>query len=87
MTHLLYTRFHSVSSTVSPLLGELERRARAHPDQLSSLLAECHVAYFGARKSLLVGVGKVVDEIKGLDPGRADLVELVSLSRYLCQVR
>ena len=69
MTHLLYTRFHSVSSTVSPLLGELERRARAHPDQLSSLLAECHVAYFGARKSLLVGVGKVVDEIKGLDPG------------------
>lgn len=87
MTHLLYTRFHSVSSTVSPLLGELERRARAHPDQLSSLLAECHVAYFGARKSLLVGVGKVVDEIKGLDPGRADLVELVSLSRHLYQVR
>ena len=87
MTHLLYTRFHSVSSTVSPLLGELERRARAHPDQLSSLLAECHVAYFGARKSLLVGVGKVVDEIKGLDPGRADLVELVSLSHHLYQVR
>src|SRR5882762_3522615 len=79
--HLLYTRFRSVSAPLSPLLGELERRANAHPDELSSLLAECHAAYFWARKGLLVG--RLVEEIKGLDPGRTELVELVS---YLCHV-
>jgi hypothetical protein len=79
--HLLYTRFRSVSAPLSPLLGELERRANAHPDELSSLLAECHAAYFGARKGLLVG--RLVEEIKSLDPGRTELVELVS---YLCHV-
>lgn len=30
----------------------------------------------------MVGVGKVVEEIRGLDPGNADLVELVGLSEY-----
>ena len=33
---LLYTRFTTVSGQVSPLLGELERRARVHPDELGS---------------------------------------------------
>ena len=32
------------------LLGELEQRANAHPDELSFLLAECHAAYFEARE-------------------------------------
>lgn len=74
--HLLYTRFQSVAAQVAPLIGELERRTRAHPEELAALLAECHSAYFNTRKSLLVG--KLAEEIKGLDPTRADLVELVS---------
>lgn len=75
-THLLYTRFTTVSSQLAPLLGELERRAAAHPDDLSALLAECHAAYFTARKGLLVP--RLMEEIKGLDPARTELVELVS---------
>lgn len=74
--HLLYTRFNSVSHQLAPLLSELERRATAHPDELSALLAECHSAYFSARKGLLVP--RLVEEIKGLDPTRTELVELVS---------
>ena len=75
--HLLYTRFMSVSSQLAPLLGEFERRAQTHPDELSALLAECHTAYFAARKSLLVN--RLISEIKGLDPTRTELVELVSV--------
>ena len=74
--HLLYTRFKSVSSQLLPLLAELERRADAHPQELSALLVECHTAYFSARKSLLVN--RLIAEIKGLDPTRTELVELVS---------
>ena len=80
--HLLYTRFRSVSAPLSPLLGELERRGNVHPEELSSLLTESHAAYFAARKGLLVG--RLVEEIKGLDPGRTELVELVSYSRCGC---
>ncbi|KAJ6500169.1 Sec34-like family-domain-containing protein [Mycena vitilis] len=84
--HLLYTRFKSVSSQLSPLLGELERRAQTHPAELSALLAECHAAYFSVRKSLLVG--RLTEEIKGLDPSRTELVELTragcSYLKQLC---
>lgn len=76
--HLIYTRFKTISSQLAPLLGELERRVRVHPDELSALLSECHSAYFGARKTLLVG--RLMEEIRGLDPARTELVELVSLS-------
>lgn len=76
--HLLYTRFHTVSGPLAPLLAELERRAQAHPEELSALLSECHTAYFSARKSLLVS--RLMEEIKGLDPARTELVELVSIS-------
>ncbi|KAF8629303.1 hypothetical protein AX15_003520 [Amanita polypyramis BW_CC] len=72
--HLLYTRFRSVSGQLTPLLGELERRALAHPDELMALLSECQAAYFSTRKSLLVN--RLTEEIKGLDPGRTELVEL-----------
>ncbi len=65
-----------MSGPLAPLLAELERRAQAHPDELSALLTECHSAYFSARKSLLVN--RLMDEIKGLDPARTELVELVS---------
>ena len=71
-----------MSSQLAPLLGELERRAKIHPDELSALLSECHSAYFSARKSLLVG--RLTEEIKGLDPARTELVELVRAS---CPVR
>lgn len=75
--HLLYTRFRSVTSQLAPLLNELERRAAAHPEDLSALLSECHSAYFSARKTLLVG--RLMEEIRGLDPTRTELVELVSI--------
>ena len=78
--HLLYTRFRSVSSQLLPLLAELERRADAHPQELSALLAECRAAYFSTRKSLLVS--RLAEEIKGLDPTRTELVELVSRSSF-----
>ncbi|KAL6301269.1 Sec34-like family-domain-containing protein [Sparassis latifolia] len=84
--HLLYTRFNSVSSQLAPLLAELERRAQVHPEELSALLSECHTAYFAARKSLLVG--RLVEEIRGLDPTRTELVELTragcSYLKQLC---
>ena len=66
-----------MSGPLAPLLAELERRARAHPDELLALLAECHTAYFSARKGLLVN--RLMEEIKGLDPARTELVELVGL--------
>ncbi|PPQ83679.1 hypothetical protein CVT24_001169, partial [Panaeolus cyanescens] len=72
--HLLYTRFLSVSNRLSPLLGELERRAKSYPDELSALLDECRSAYFSTRKSLVVPW--VMLEIKGLDAERSELVEL-----------
>ncbi|KAF7289949.1 RRM domain-containing protein [Mycena indigotica] len=85
-THLLYTRFRSVSTHLAPLLGDLERRAASHPAELSALLSECHSAYLSTRKSLLVG--RLVQEIRGLDPGRTELVELTragcSYLKQLC---
>lgn len=75
--HLLYTRFYTVSDKLAPLLAELERRAAAHPEELSSLLSECHAAFFAARRGLLVN--RLTEEIKGLDPARTELVELVRL--------
>ncbi|KAF9526898.1 Sec34-domain-containing protein [Crepidotus variabilis] len=83
--HLLYTRFRTVATKVGPLLAELERRAQAYPDELGSLLAECHSAYFSTRRSLLVP--RIMEEIKGLDPGRSELVELTrSGCSYLKQL-
>lgn len=75
--HLLYTRFRSVTPQLAPLLNELERRATAHPEELSALLSECHSAYFSARKTLLVG--RLMEEIRGLDPTHTELVELVKI--------
>ena len=72
--HLLYTRFRSVSTPLSPLLRKLKRR----PKELSALLT-CHSAYFSARKGLLVS--QFVEEIKGLNLGRTESVELVSYYR------
>jgi hypothetical protein len=79
--HLLYTRFKTVSTQLAPLLGELDRRAEAYPQELNALLSECHTAYFAARKSLLVG--RLTEEIRGLDPSRTELVELVGIFVYM----
>lgn len=81
-THLLYSKFRSTGAQIAPLLAELERRASAHPEELSSLLTECQTAYFQCRKSLIAG--RLVAEIKALDPARGDLVELVSLYGDIC---
>ncbi|KAI0784704.1 Sec34-like family-domain-containing protein [Abortiporus biennis] len=85
-SHLLYTRFTTVSTQLAPLLAELERRAHAYPEELSSLLSECHTAYFASRKALLVG--RLMEEIKGLDPAHTELVELTragcSYLKQLC---
>ena len=75
--HLLYTRFTTVAGQLAPLLGEFERRSRAHPGELGALLSECHTAYFSARKNLLVS--RLTEQIRGLDPTRTELVELVRL--------
>ena len=73
--HLLYTKFQSIASSISPLISELERRAQSQENDLNALLAECHSSYFAIRKSLLVS--KVIEDIKGLNPARNELVELV----------
>ncbi|KAI6121799.1 Sec34-like family-domain-containing protein [Pisolithus sp. B1] len=74
-----------LSEKLAPLLGELERRAAAHPEELSALLSECHSAYFSVRKSLLVG--RLTEEIRGLDPTRTELVELTNAGcTYLKQL-
>lgn len=73
---LLYTRFRTTADQVAPLLGELERRAAAHPESLSTLLSECQDSYLGIRRSLLVN--RLIEEIKNLDPSGTELVELVS---------
>ncbi|KAG9316781.1 Sec34-like family-domain-containing protein [Chiua virens] len=83
--HLLYTRFRSVTPQLAPLLNELERRATVHPEELSALLSECHTAYFGARKAILVG--RLTEEIRGLDPTHTELVELTNAGcTYLKQL-
>lgn len=75
LTHLLYSKFASVSVQVSPLLSEMERRASSYPDELLSLLAECHTAYLTARRTLLGP--QITHEVKGMDPAHSELVELV----------
>jgi len=76
LTHLLYSKFASVAAQVSPLLSEMERRASSYPAELLSLLAECHIAYLTARRTLLGP--QITHEVKGMDPAQSELVELVS---------
>ncbi|CAE6364070.1 unnamed protein product [Rhizoctonia solani] len=83
--HLLYTKFQSLVPSISPLVMELENRAISHPDQLESLLSECHTAYFSVRRALLVP--RVTEEIRGLQPGQSELIELTRVGcTYLKQV-
>jgi conserved oligomeric Golgi complex subunit 3 len=74
--YLLYSKFATMATQVSPLLAEMERRAAAYPADLKSLLEECQTVYFAARKGLLTP--RLTNEIKGFDPANSELVELVS---------
>lgn len=74
--HLLYSKFTMTSIQVAPLLAELERKAIKYPNEVGSLLVECHSAYISSRRSLLLS--RVTSDIKGLDLRNSDLVELVS---------
>ncbi|ORX38511.1 Sec34-like family-domain-containing protein [Kockovaella imperatae] len=71
---LIYTKFTSLSPSLRPLVAELEYRASLNPDELNSLLAECHSAWVSARQSL-VGP-RVAQEIGRMDPDGYDLVDL-----------
>ena len=74
---MVYTKFQSIATPMAPLIAELERRVKSHENDLASLLAECHISYCNARKSLLAGM--VAEEIRGLDPSRSDLIALVRM--------
>lgn len=50
----------------------------SNPNELHSLLAECHTAYLSTRTGLLGS--RVADEVGKLDPRGSDLVDLVSAS-------
>ena len=60
-----------------PRFSESSNAAPVHPDELGSLLSECHSAYFSARKVLLVS--RLTEQI------RADLIlqEQNPLSSYV----
>ncbi|WWD19057.1 hypothetical protein CI109_103515 [Kwoniella shandongensis] len=71
---LIYTKFVSLSQPLRPLLAELEQRVSSNPDELTTLLTECHNAWVGTRQSLM-GTG-VNEEIMRMNPTGSDLVDL-----------
>jgi hypothetical protein len=82
---LIYTKFATLSHAIRPLIAELEQRVRSNPDELASLLGECHSAWVGTRQSLIGA--RVGEEVGRLDPVGSDLVDLVSwisASTYSC---
>ena len=76
---LIYTKFVSLSGALRPLIAELESRAATTPDELASLLAECHGAYMTTRQALMGS--RVSNEIGRMNPGGSELVDLVGHSR------
>ena len=65
-----------MSTFLRPLLAELERRVRSTPEDLSSLLNECHNAWMSTRLALMSG--RVNEEVGRMDPANSDLVDLAS---------
>ena len=64
---------------------ELEYRVKVNPNELSSLLAECHSAWVSVRQALMGS--RVNDEVARMDPANSDLIDLVCLvllSRRSC---
>jgi hypothetical protein len=56
------------------LLFELEKRARAFPDEYVSLLDECHAAWFAMRSQLLGP--RLAEEVQRMDPANSELIKL-----------
>lgn len=71
----MYNKFVTLSTSVRPLIAELEHRVTINPNELHSLLSECHTAYLGTRSSLMAA--RVSEEVAKLDPRGSDLVDLV----------
>lgn len=84
---LLYNRFSSLSTSLRPLLAELEQRIGASKDELPQILADCHVAYVSVRQALMGP--RVAEEIARLDPMHSELVDLTragcSYLKQTCQ--
>ncbi|WVQ81860.1 hypothetical protein IAT38_003987 [Cryptococcus sp. DSM 104549] len=71
---LIYTKFVSLSQPLRPLLAELEQRVSSNPDELTSLLAECHQAWVTTRQGLIGQ--RVNEEVMRMNPTGSDLVDL-----------
>jgi len=71
---LLYNRFSSLSTSLRPLIAELEQRIPTNKAELEQILADCHFAWVSTRQSLMGG--RVSEEITRLNPTRGDLVDL-----------
>ncbi|WVQ74956.1 hypothetical protein IAR50_004564 [Cryptococcus sp. DSM 104548] len=71
---LIYTKFTSLSTSLRPLLAELEQRVSTNPDELAPLLSECNAAYVSTRRNLMGG--RVNEEIGRMNPNGSDLVDL-----------
>ncbi|KAK8854795.1 hypothetical protein IAR55_003534 [Kwoniella newhampshirensis] len=71
---LIYTKFVSLSPSLRPLLAELEQRVSSNPDELTTLLTECHTAWVVTRQGLMGA--RVNEEIMRMNPTGSDLVDL-----------
>lgn len=84
---LLYNRFSSLSTSLRPLLAELEQRSKSNKDELPQILADCHTAYVSVRQALMGP--RVAEEIARLDPMHSELVDLTragcSYLKQTCQ--
>lgn len=72
---LLFPKFSSLSTSLRPLILELESRTTRANDELAPLLAECHSAWISSRLGLMSP--KVAEEVGRLDPTKGELVDLV----------
>lgn len=85
-TLLLYPKFQSAAKALRPLITELEARAARRPDDLSSLLNECHAAYFSSRKQLITSrlieeIQRIIrgSEVQGIGKTAGPTIDLVGL--------
>lgn len=78
----MYTKFTSFAFPLRPLIAELELRASENTVELGALLEDCHTTWIMVRKTLIGP--RVEREIKRMEPGTANVVDLVSWS--LCIV-
>jgi hypothetical protein len=82
---LIYSKFTSFAFPLRPLLAELELRATQTKEELGNLLEDCHHAWIGVRRHLINPA--VEKEIKGMEPNRTPLVDLVNLIMHYRMIR